>query len=507
MPPTGSGEFSVGVSAIHGRESRGEADGLRHLIGRRLARGNKATIVAHNYIKDGNRRPAETSNMEPSDEGPTLSLLNGATRRVDGRRAPSRARAKRHVVLETTTGGKRTKNGTNSDQTNSNNKNQPQDHHSNSSNNNTESGQLNLGSIERRAGRRPAAREQPIAPPVIQFASPSPPSRISVVQANGTAAGLGRMFARGAASSPSSGNGEPGGPNELAARGPHGARATSLALVVGLPILGCITLAMLLCYIYHHWRRLNSSRAAQKGQSQAQSRHQLDVGPAGAHSPVGFISGGKVIEGLRSSMPILGQASAEDSRQLTLDMEGNSTDSCGRQADSRKSKASVKSKAKQKQKQEAHLEQIGRIKYKIDYDFNRAILFVTVIQASNLPGLDLSGTSDPYVKVYLVPDKRRCEKTRTHWKTLEPIFNETFQFPVPYADLIAKTLVLAVYDYDRFSRHDEIGQVSIPIGSLDLAQTRDEWAELKSITDSNSGQVSGLDGTIWKPQGGWGAAS
>ena len=39
-----------------------------------------------------------------------------------------------------------------------------------------------------------------------------------------------------------------------------------------------------------------------------------------------------------------------------------------------------------------------------------------------------------------------------HRKTLNPIFNESFKFDVPYADIMGKTLVFAVYDYDRFSK-------------------------------------------------------
>ena len=42
------------------------------------------------------------------------------------------------------------------------------------------------------------------------------------------------------------------------------------------------------------------------------------------------------------------------------------------------------------QKEEVNL---GRIQYKLDYDFQQGQLAVTVIQAENLPGMDMSGTS------------------------------------------------------------------------------------------------------------------
>lgn len=55
---------------------------------------------------------------------------------------------------------------------------------------------------------------------------------------------------------------------------------------------------------------------------------------------------------------------------------------------------------------------------------------MTVIQAEDLPALDMGGTSDPYVKVYLLPDKKKKFETKVHRKTLSPVFNETFVFKV-----------------------------------------------------------------------------
>ena len=42
----------------------------------------------------------------------------------------------------------------------------------------------------------------------------------------------------------------------------------------------------------------------------------------------------------------------------------------------------------------------------------------------------MSGTSDPYVKLYLLPEKKKKVETKVHRKTLNPVFNETFIFKV-----------------------------------------------------------------------------
>ncbi|XP_026673468.1 synaptotagmin 1-like [Ceratina calcarata] len=128
----------------------------------------------------------------------------------------------------------------------------------------------------------------------------------------------------------------------------------------------------------------------------------------------------------------------------------------------------------------------------IFYDFNTNSLAVTVIQAEELPALDMGGTSDPYVKVYLLPDKKKKFETKVHRKTLSPQFNETFTFKsVPYADAMNKTLVFAIFDFDRFSKHDQIGEVKVPLCQIDLAQTIEEWRELQSV-EGEGGQDNKL---------------
>ncbi|TNN19982.1 Synaptotagmin-1 [Schistosoma japonicum] len=126
---------------------------------------------------------------------------------------------------------------------------------------------------------------------------------------------------------------------------------------------------------------------------------------------------------------------------------------------------------------------LGKLQYSIDYDFTQGELTVGVIQATDLPGMDLSGTSDPYVKVFLLPEKKKKYETKVHRKTLNPVFNETFVFKVPYAEVGGKTLVFNVYDFDRFSKHDQIGQIQVPLGSVDLARVIEEWRDLSPPDD------------------------
>ena len=65
-------------------------------------------------------------------------------------------------------------------------------------------------------------------------------------------------------------------------------------------------------------------------------------------------------------------------------------------------------------------------------------------------------------QVFLIPETKGLKKfeTKVHRKTLNPFFNETFLFKnIPYADTFDKTLMFTIFDYDRFSKHDRIGEV------------------------------------------------
>lgn len=63
------------------------------------------------------------------------------------------------------------------------------------------------------------------------------------------------------------------------------------------------------------------------------------------------------------------------------------------------------------------------------------------------------------------------------------------RFPIltgfPYEKVRERTLYLQVLDYDRFSRNDPIGEVSIPLNKVELGQIKTFWKELKPCSDGS----------------------
>jgi hypothetical protein len=50
---------------------------------------------------------------------------------------------------------------------------------------------------------------------------------------------------------------------------------------------------------------------------------------------------------------------------------------------------------------------------------------------------------------------------------------------IPYSELKNKTLFMKINDYDRFKRHDPIGEIRTPLNNIDLGTTFREWKDLR----------------------------
>ena len=70
------------------------------------------------------------------------------------------------------------------------------------------------------------------------------------------------------------------------------------------------------------------------------------------------------------------------------------------------------------------------LSFQVEFDFTAGVLTVHILKCDDLPVMDLGGLSDPYVKLYLLPERKRKYETKVHRKTLNPVFNETFKFEV-----------------------------------------------------------------------------
>ena len=88
-------------------------------------------------------------------------------------------------------------------------------------------------------------------------------------------------------------------------------------------------------------------------------------------------------------------------------------------------------------------------------------LKIGLIRAQHLPKMDATGSADPYVTLDIHGKK---QKSKIIQNTLNPEWNEEFVFEVD-ADHNTK-LTLKLWDSDRASEDDEIGEVSFKLANL-----------------------------------------
>ncbi|XP_051953305.1 multiple C2 and transmembrane domain-containing protein 2 isoform X2 [Xyrauchen texanus] len=93
------------------------------------------------------------------------------------------------------------------------------------------------------------------------------------------------------------------------------------------------------------------------------------------------------------------------------------------------------------------------------------LLTIKLIEGRNLVVRDRSGTSDPFVKFKL--DGKNIYKSKVVNKNLNPIWNESFSFPVRDLD---QTVHIKVYDRDTRS-NDFMGSSSFALYKLELDKT------------------------------------
>ncbi|KAM8908033.1 synaptotagmin-10 isoform 1-T1 [Spinachia spinachia] len=129
-------------------------------------------------------------------------------------------------------------------------------------------------------------------------------------------------------------------------------------------------------------------------------------------------------------------------------------------------------------------ETCGKLSFSLCYDHEERALVVRILKALDLPAKDFTGTSDPYVKIYLLPERKKKYQTRVQRKNLNPMFDETFRFPVEYDEICSRKLHFSVYDFDRFTSHDMIGEVVVDnlFELSDLSREAVVWKDIHAAT-------------------------
>ncbi|XP_075262516.1 uncharacterized protein LOC142354133 [Convolutriloba macropyga] len=156
----------------------------------------------------------------------------------------------------------------------------------------------------------------------------------------------------------------------------------------------------------------------------------------------------------------------------------------------------------------------GQLSVSLLYLSGARRLSVTVHKAAHLTAMDFTtASSDPFVKLWLSTSSsdsttltcggsgkrgviggssgsgRKSRRTGVRKRTLHPVFQEAFLFPLEACDVDTIVVHLQVIDYDRYKRNDLIGSVALgsrlglgsngdrPGGGVVTKQGASQWAE------------------------------
>nr|XP_025034581.1 extended synaptotagmin-3 [Pelodiscus sinensis] len=130
---------------------------------------------------------------------------------------------------------------------------------------------------------------------------------------------------------------------------------------------------------------------------------------------------------------------------------------------------------------------LGEIQLAVRYASLRRSLIVMINGCRNLMPPSNRGV-DPYVRVYLLPDKRRASrrKTTVKKKTFDPHYDEKFEFFESLEEVKKRTLDIAVKNSRSLISRErrELGKVLIDLSKEDLIKGFSQWYELRTYRQS-----------------------
>ncbi|NXT46201.1 SYTL3 protein, partial [Pluvianellus socialis] len=127
----------------------------------------------------------------------------------------------------------------------------------------------------------------------------------------------------------------------------------------------------------------------------------------------------------------------------------------------------------------------GEIEFAIRYIFKACILEICIRGCKSLAyGEEKKKKCNPYVKVYLLPDKspRSKRKTTVKKSTVDPEFNESLKYKIEYSQLGSRQLQVSVWHAGTLKYRVFLGEVVIPLAAWNFEDNSMQlfnWYQLK----------------------------
>ncbi|CAF1631558.1 unnamed protein product [Rotaria magnacalcarata] len=132
----------------------------------------------------------------------------------------------------------------------------------------------------------------------------------------------------------------------------------------------------------------------------------------------------------------------------------------------------------------------GQIKLGIQYAPNRKSLSVTVYACKHLANVHSHNLPDPYVRVNLLPDfKKDKKKTKSIHDTINPVYDDLFEWSASLADIHRQHLHISVKNNSPLFAQEQtyMGEIEIDLSNLDGEKSSVTWYALQEPNTSPGG--------------------
>ncbi|CAJ0587472.1 unnamed protein product, partial [Mesorhabditis spiculigera] len=130
------------------------------------------------------------------------------------------------------------------------------------------------------------------------------------------------------------------------------------------------------------------------------------------------------------------------------------------------------------------MDNLGHLEVALEYERATSRLIVRILSARGLPmrdGQRANPLPNPFVKIYLLPGRKVSHKRRTRFvpSSTEPEWNQIVEYDVPSTALHAHYLEFSLWDYDRFTENNTMGQVVISMAERGILSGQPRWYPLQ----------------------------
>ncbi|XP_020367558.2 synaptotagmin-2 [Rhincodon typus] len=144
---------------------------------------------------------------------------------------------------------------------------------------------------------------------------------------------------------------------------------------------------------------------------------------------------------------------------------------------------------------DSNVELSGNLKFSLLYDKKQSKLQLTVKEASNLPARHFNQHTDFFIRIKLFTSLPRYQCILHQWdtkivkNTRNPSFGDQYTCFIEKTAYRKATLKLEVWDFDKYSRRDVLGEVRLPFSDLELSSTAEFCEKLQKVQKEVTGGI------------------